>query len=62
MDNNIAIQYTIVGLIVLGALIWLFILLYRSRKKGNSGCIGCGLSEICNDKRKNHKRECDTDK
>ncbi|MCM1440309.1 MAG: hypothetical protein NC131_14065 [Roseburia sp.] len=51
MNISIAIQFTIVGIIVLGAFVWLFILL-KKRSKGESKCCGCALNEVCDPKKK----------
>lgn len=56
MDQNLAIQYTLVAVIILGAIIWIVIHLLRKNKKGGGkSCCGCALSESCNSKDKKQK-------
>lgn len=58
MDRNHAIQYTIVGFIILGALVWIVIKIIRNSKRQNTnGCKGCALSEKCNSAESKNK-EC----
>lgn len=48
MENlslNILIQYTIVGILILVAIVWLFVKTLRKDKKG--GCCGCSLASTC---------------
>lgn len=59
MDKSMAIQYTIVSVIVMIALIWLYLRLRRSNKKGHGSCSGCALSDKCGDsKRLHNKKNC----
>lgn len=44
-DTNMAIQYTLVGVCILGAMIWILVKLFR--KGRNSGCHGCSLANNC---------------
>lgn len=49
MDKNILIQYTIVAILILGAIVWIAVKAIRaSRGKGKS-CCGCVLSDKCGD-------------
>lgn len=58
MNISIAIQFTIVGIIVLGAFVWLFILL-KNRNKRDSGCCGCALNNVCDpDKKEKNSKDC----
>lgn len=52
MDKNLAIQYTVVGLIIIAALIWL-VIKFIKRKKKHGACCGCALSEKCMSQDKN---------
>lgn len=57
LDNNMIIQYTIVGIIILIALIWLAVKVIRKSKgKDKGACCGCALSEKCMEKGKPQKR------
>lgn len=56
--KNIAIQYTIVGIIILGATVWIMIKAFKKNKKrSQGGCCGCSLKDSCN---KVKKDNCDT--
>lgn len=45
------IQYSIVGLILLGVCIWIIVSIFKKNKKGKSGtCCGCSLAESCGKK------------
>lgn len=57
-DINTAIQWTLVGLAIAGALIWLVAKVLKMRKRGNDdgGCYGCSLSENC---KKKDLKNCD---
>lgn len=51
MDLQLKIQYTIVGVIILAAIVWVAVRVYRTRRnrsKLSSGCCGCALSDACN--------------
>lgn len=51
MDINLLIQNVLVGLLILGAFVWIGIRIYRIRKQGTTGlCDGCSLSESCGKK------------
>lgn len=42
------IQYSLVGLCLLGACVWIGIKLFKKNKYQNqSGCCGCGLADNC---------------
>ena len=45
IDINLAIQYSLVAVFVIGAMVWMTLRLFRKRKK--SGCCGCALSDAC---------------
>lgn len=45
MTPNLIIQYTIVGIIILGAIIWVCVKFFT--KKGKSGCSCCPIAEKC---------------
>lgn len=48
MDLNLIIQYVVVGVILLAALIYVFFsLLRRKKRKDCGGCFGCGLADEC---------------
>ena len=46
MTQNEIIQYTIVGIIVVAAIVWIFVKSIRRRKSGGS-CCGCALADSC---------------
>ena len=47
-SSNLIIQYSVVGVILLGISIWLFIKIFRTGKKKNGGsCCGCSLYDHC---------------
>lgn len=50
---DMVIQYSLVGLVLLCACVWIIIKIYKSNKKGSLGsCCGCQLSDHC--KKLNH--------
>lgn len=51
IDNNLAIQSTVVGIILLAAVLYLVVKALRKRKNRSSGCVGCALFDTC------HKKE-----
>lgn len=57
-DTNLTLQYTLVGICILGAIIWIMWKFFRKEKK--TGCQGCSLAENCSRSdlkhRKNHNR------
>ena len=50
LSLNFIIQYSIVGLILLIALVWICWKIFRNSKKRNNACCGCTLSETCEKK------------
>lgn len=45
MDSNLIVQYSLVGLCLLGAIAWI---IYKASKKGRrGGCCGCSMSDAC---------------
>lgn len=55
METNTLIQYTIAGVIVALAILWVLWKVIRKNKSGNSACYGCALSEACTKPRKERK-------
>lgn len=47
IDTNIAIQYTLVSILIIAALIWLVLKFIKQSRKANSPCCGCAVAEIC---------------
>lgn len=59
---NLTLQYSIVGIIVIAAIIWIISIIVKMRKKKNSGCYGCSMHDICNKKHNTeHYAGCDKD-
>lgn len=56
MDTNLVVQYSLVGLCLLGAIIWM--IRKASKRSKNGGCYGCSMSETCASARivRQHKR------
>lgn len=54
MTADMIIQYSIVGIVLLAACLWIVWKLFRRQKKEADGCCGCALSENC--KKKNLKK------
>lgn len=50
--ENYAVQYTIVGILILIAIVAIGIKVYKTGVKKNTQCMGCSLSEVCSDKKK----------
>ena len=55
MTRNEIIQFTIVAIILLLALLWIIFKLIRSGKNQNQGCSSCSLSESCKTKELKNK-------
>ncbi len=50
MDLQLKIQYTLVAVIVLGALVWISVKVWRTCRRKNesvSGCCGCAIADKC---------------
>ena len=57
MGRNEVVQYSIVALIILAALVWAFVKVVKMSKKGHSGCDCCSSSPDCKAKElKDHIR------
>ncbi len=54
-DYNLLIQYIILGIIMLGVIVWIIRKITKKSKSSGNSCCGCALSEKCTDK-KNDKR------
>lgn len=52
MDTNLLIQYTIVGVLLLGVCVWIIIKVTRNVRGKATSCCGCALREACNHKQK----------
>ena len=48
IDYNLLIQYSIVGVILLGICVWIIWKISKKNKKNSNPCCGCGLAESCN--------------
>lgn len=44
---SLKIQYTLIGIIVLIALVWAAVRFHRTIKRKNSSCTGCSLKDNC---------------
>lgn len=53
--TNLTIQYCIVGLVLLAAVVWIVWKLVSMRKQGNISCSGCALADTCCNKNKKTK-------
>lgn len=53
MDTNLVIQYSVVALLLIGALVWIVVKAVKAKKTGAS-CCGCSLSETCSKARHPH--------
>ena len=49
------IQYTIVAIIIIGALVWMVRGILKMRKQKGK-CCGCSMADACKDARNNKKR------
>lgn len=47
MDNNLLIQYILVGLILFGTTVWVVWKIVSLRKSKVSKCCGCSLGDKC---------------
>lgn len=47
LTTNLIIQYSLVGIILLAAVIWVIWKLAAIRKNGGKSCCGCSLSRNC---------------
>ncbi|MDE5712559.1 MAG: FeoB-associated Cys-rich membrane protein [Muribaculaceae bacterium] len=61
MTTNLIIQYSLVGMILLAASVWIVWQLIKIRRRGPKSCCGCSLSQTCKKTLpKNKERECHT--
>ncbi|MCM1290905.1 MAG: hypothetical protein NC201_01175 [Prevotella sp.] len=62
MNTNLLIQYTVVAIIILIALIWIILRVTKIAKKkdANTGCCGCSLKTNCNS-RKHPEKGCNAE-
>lgn len=58
---NLTVQYSIVCVIVIAAVIRIVASIIKMRKKKNSGCYGCSMHDICA-KKHNNKQSAGCDK
>lgn len=59
MDIQLKIQYTVVAIIMLGAIIWIAVKIWRGCRRKNrqaSGCCACALAESCKKPAKDLKK------
>ena len=47
MSANMIIQYSLVGIVLLGACVWILIKIFK-KNKNKGPCCGCSLSDTCN--------------
>ena len=47
MDANAIIQYSLVGLVLLAACIWIGVKTFKKNKSLSGGCCGCKLQDEC---------------
>lgn len=47
MDNNTLIQYTIVGILIASAIVWILVKVFRKGKGSQSGCSCCPHESSC---------------
>lgn len=54
LSTNLIIQYTIVGLILFSAVVWVIYSYIKNRKKdyAGGGCCGCSLQQHCTSAKK----------
>lgn len=52
MSTNLLIQYTLVGLCIAAACVWILVKVFLKSKK-NPGCGSCSLANICEKPEKN---------
>ncbi|MCH5239496.1 MAG: FeoB-associated Cys-rich membrane protein [Muribaculaceae bacterium] len=49
--TEMTVQYTIVGLILLAACVWIILkIIKKNKSQTEGGCCGCSLSDNCNKK------------
>ena len=58
--TNLAIQYTLAGICIAGACVWIIVKFMKIRKNPgkDTGCIGCGLAESCKKQNKVNENNC----
>lgn len=59
---SLTIQYTIVGLIIIVACVWVLVKTFGKSKKSSSGChdkgcSGCAISEACTSAKKSNQKQ-----
>ena len=50
ISSNMIIQYSIVGLVLLAASIWILWKIFRNKDNKNKSCCGCSLADSCQNK------------
>ena len=54
--ESLVMQYVIVAVIIIAALVWIGVKIFSKKNKGRGGCCGCSLAEHCSpQKRKEHE-------
>ena len=47
ITDNLIIQYTFVGIILLAICLWIIIKVFKKNKKSKGHCSGCSLADTC---------------
>lgn len=58
--HNLAIQYTIVAALLIGALIWIVVKLRKVGKRKGGACCGCSMSHMCSKSEHPHLKRGET--
>lgn len=51
LESDLIIQYSIVCLILLAAIVWIIMKIVKKNKTRQSGCCGCTIAETCKKKK-----------
>lgn len=60
LTTDLIIQYSIVGAILLGVCVWMFLKIFRKNKKVTNSCCGCAIAGSC--QKVNREKELSTSK
>lgn len=58
LTTDLIIQYSIVGAILLGVCVWMFLKIFRKNKKVTNSCCGCAIAGSC--QKMNREKELST--
>lgn len=58
MDTNLLIQYILVGICIIAAIVWICVKFFGKNKKNGCNCGGCSFSSNCTSQKSADKDCC----